>query len=77
MKHFRIIKRETLQVDGLYTEKFVVQQNNEDLEMGWSGWYDITKELSDYNTAFNTLLKLDPKSFKRDTVVYPPNNNQS
>lgn len=77
MKEFRIIKRETLQVDGSYTEKFVVQQNNEDLEVGWSGWYDITRELDDYKTAFNTLLKLDPKMLKRDTVVYPPSNKKS
>jgi hypothetical protein len=74
MKQFRIIKRETLQVDGSYIEKFVIQQNNTDSEYGSSGWYDITEELSDYNIAFNTLLKLDPKSFKRDTVVYPPKN---
>jgi len=77
MKEFRIIKRETLQVDGSYTKKFVVQQNDEDLLIGMSGWYDITRELNDYNEAFNTLQKLDPERFKRDTVVYPPSNKKS
>jgi hypothetical protein len=77
MKEFRIIKRETLQVDGSYTEKFVIQQNNEYFDMWFSGWYDITRELNDYNEAFNTLQKLDPERFKRDTVVYPPSNKKS